>query len=431
MLLVPVSEQVIMFLIPQSPTSPVTYGQPVTVTAQLTPTEAPGRIGTRTTVGSTALVDGVATFTGALPGFGGYQLEANYVSTGAGYLETTKLTSLIHSRATPGAIVVSKWHPSGLGDLDWFVELANTAALPVPLAGVTVDLGGNPVVLPAASVAPGRRYVIAGAGGAFAAAADQVVSLPSGSGVRLVAPDAFEQTPATVLDTVGTDAGPHLGTALAAFTSASVPAGSAWVRNRTAAGWSDTGQNAADFQLVSTDGTPVGGLPAVAGNAGPTGAGDTLTTTASTTTSGLLDPSVAASAPPNRVVVPGSGSTPTRLVINRVITNSTGRALTSMALQVNSLSQPNAPVPSGVTGQVAWLRPVSPDTATADVLVGGRTVTVPRLPVAADTGAGLGSLFTVPLPEGGLAPGASVPVQLTFVVDRPGRFWFSYLAMSA
>ncbi|TKV60953.1 hypothetical protein FDO65_04670 [Nakamurella flava] len=415
------------------------FGQPVTLTATIDPVSAAGQIhwyayptdGTpRTDLGTSTLSSsGSATWTGTLPGFGGFQLSAVYLPSSTDrYSASDRYTQVIQSRATPGQLTVTKFHPSAAENADWFVEFTNTTSTAIPVSTVRLSLGGTTAAL-AGSVEPGRRFVVAGQGGAYAAVADQTVNLASGPGVSLTAADGYNQTPATTLDAVGTAAGPHSGTALPAYMSADVPTASAWVRNVTFAGPVNTGQNAGDFQLVSADGGTVGGLPAVAGNAQPVGTANPLLLSARTAPSGLLDPSKSAAAEPNRVVVQQSGAT--RLVVNRVITNNTGRQVNRMALQINTLSQPNAPVPSGVTGQTAWLRPVNPSSPTQQIVVNGQPVTVQRLSVASGTGAGLGSMLTVPLPEEGLAPGATVAVQLTFAVDRPGKFWFSYLAMTS
>ncbi len=45
-------------------------------------------------------------------------------------------------------------------------------------------------------------------------------------------------------------------------------------------------------------------------------------------------------------------------------------------------------------------------------------------PITSAAGGGLNSTLTVPLPSGGLAPGASVDVAFTFQVDVRGTFWF-------
>lgn len=414
------------------------FGQSAAFTASVSPADLSGQVtwtavaedgGARTPLGRSTIGGGSTTFASALPGYGGYRVEAAFTpSSSDRYGSASSLSAVIQSRATPGQLTVTKFHPSAAENADWFVEFTNTTSTAIAVSTVRLSLGGTTAAL-AGSVEPGRRFVVAGQGGAYAAVADQTVNLASGPGVSLTAADGYDQTPATTLDAVGTAAGPHSGTALSAYTSADVPTASAWVRNVTYAGPVNTGQNAGDFQLVSADGGTVGGLPAVAGNAQPVGTANPLLLSARTAPSGLLDPSKSVAVEPNRVVVQQSGAT--RLVVNRVITNNTGRQVNQMALQINTLSQPNAPVPSGVTGQTAWLRPVNPDSPTQQIVVNGQPVTVQRLSVASGTGAGLGSMLTVPLPEGGLAPGASVPVQLTFAVDRPGKFWFSYLAMTS
>ena len=63
-------------------------------------------------------------------------------------------------------------------------------------------------------------------------------------------------------------------------------------------------------------------------------------------------------------------------------------------------------------------------------MVGRGAVIVSNLAVDAPStsivGGGLNSTMTVTLPSGGLAPGASVDVALTFDVDTRGTFWLGY-----
>ncbi len=47
-------------------------------------------------------------------------------------------------------------------------------------------------------------------------------------------------------------------------------------------------------------------------------------------------------------------------------------------------------------------------------------------PVSADPGGGLNTTLTAPLPPGGLAPGASMTISVTFTTDVGGTFWFVY-----
>jgi len=129
--------------------------------------------------------------------------------------------------------------------------------------------------------------------------------------------------------------------------------------------------------------------------------------------------------------VPG---TPGTLTIRRTITNTSTSVVTAARVRVTALSEANgeAKPPGAVTtpARRANLRVVNPAQATTQITVGGTPVTVQKLsvdpPVTANPGGGLNTRLTVPLPSGGLDPGASVSVAFTFQYDTRGTYWFGY-----
>ena len=134
---------------------------------------------------------------------------------------------------------------------------------------------------------------------------------------------------------------------------------------------------------------------------------------------------------PNRVVVRVKPGVPGSLQVRRTLTNTTTETVTTMKLRINSLSEANGLAPVvPVTGPKANLRVINPVAPSSTITVAGAPVTVLNLgvdgPATANPGGGLNSTLTVPLPSGGLAPGASVTVAITFAADTGGTFWFGY-----
>lgn len=424
----------------------VALGDPVTLTATV-PNGVTGTVtftdgvvsgpdaGTRLTLGTATITAGVATWTGVLPAFGVNAVIAAYGGN-ATYPASASPAVPVEVTGVAGAVVVSEFRLSGPGGpADDYVQLRNVAAVAVPLAGLVVQAAdGSPVTLPATAptLAPGRSYLVAGSGYSLAAvvAADLTVPGPLGigdaGGVRVTFPD----TAGTVADAVGSADGYRTGTALPALTGTPT-AQFAWVRQAQTGPVQNTRDNRADFVLVSTGGGPVGGVPSVVGAPSPRASGSPVDLSG-LLPSRLLDPSGPPAAAPNRVVVAGAPGT---LTVRRVVTNETGRTLTSLRLRTVSLSAADGPARPGVSvpTRAAWLRLVAPATPTSTVTVGGRDVVVQNLtpdPPAVGGVGGLNSTATVPLPAGGLAPGASVAVAFTFAVDRTGTFWFQYVPES-
>ena len=137
----------------------------------------------------------------------------------------------------------------------------------------------------------------------------------------------------------------------------------------------------------------------------------------------LLDPSAAASSCPNRTFTAG---TPGTLVVNRTITNTTGRPVTAFELRLTSLSEQYGP-PSG---DHAWLRAVSsadPTTTTCGTTPYQTDGLALNAPVGSQ-GGGLGTTWSPAEVSTShpLAPGASISVTFEFAVEQSGSFSFGY-----
>lgn len=410
---------------PDAPTGAVTFSDTITS----------GPLSGSTAILGTAPVapDGTARITTTLTAFGAHGIAATYTGD-AGHGSSTSPTHTVQVVATAGTLIVTEFRLSGpAGAGDQYVELTNVSPNPLALPGFQIAASSGAVTtLPADSpVLPtGRSYLVGGP--AFSLAATAHPDDPAGAdlgagGIAILAPD----TTKTTTDAVGPDdPGYHLGTPLPAFTGA--PADQyAWVRTQATGYFKNTQNNAADFALVSTTGGLVGGVQSMLGSASPTGSTDPWQHTF-VVTSKLADPATAANLNPNRIVVKITPGQPGSLQVRRTLTNTTTDTVTSMKLRIVTISEANglsAPASAG-TGPKAQLRATDPATPTSTITVAGAPVTVQNLsvdpPVSADPGGGLNTTLTAPLPPGGLPPGASLTVGLTFATDVAGTFWFAY-----
>ncbi|TKV56993.1 hypothetical protein FDO65_19435 [Nakamurella flava] len=412
--------------------------QPITVSAAVTPigtgsvrfaaTATSGPSTGSTVAIGTAMVaaDGTAALSWTPPGLGAYDVTATYLGDST-HLASTSPVASVSVLAQPGSLVVSEFRQSGPGGAtDGYVVLTNTGTSPIPLVGYQIVTGsGTTVPLAAASgtVAPGRSHLVAAAGYSLTSTTPADTTVPSlgSGGLKVVAPDPAT----TATDAVGPLTGPHSGTALPAL-AGSPTQQYAWVRLRSGGnGLQNTGDNVADFALVSSAGGPVGGVPSMIGAPSPIGDDSPAPTRAAPST--LLAGAADVAASPNRIVTrtPGGATT---LTVNRVVTNRSAVPITAMRVRLTSISEANGIPRPGVTRPASLVvAPPSSPTTTFDV--GGQAVTVQNLSPTApvlSTG-GLNTTYSVPLPNGRLDPGQSVPVSFTFLVQSGGTFWFSYV----
>ena len=422
--------------------SEVGPGGSVNLTATALPAALPGdvvftdtitsgpRQGTVTELGRVpADADGTTSLSVTLADLGSHSLTAAYPGA-TGLQSATSPTRVVQVRASAGSLVIGGLRLIGpAGAQDQFVQLVNAGTVPVPLAGweLVADDGTRTVLTASAgTVLPGGSYLIAARGYSLPTPADLTTGSLGTGGLRVVAPDGA----GTTTDAVGFSlSDSHAGTPLAPVAGTPVDQ-FAWVRLHIARGWSLTQDNARDFALVSTGGGDIGGVPSVRGTPVPSGSADPLVRTAQLP-SATLDPAVAVGAPPNRVVVRPAGGNPGTLVVRRTIRNDTTRTAGALQLRLTALSQLGGLPQPGVATQptrVAQLRVIDPATPTSTVTVDGATVTVTNLslpPGSPASGGGLNTVLPISVP-GGLAPGGTVDVALTFAVDTPGAFWFAY-----
>ena len=424
--------------------SSVTFGTQVTLTATVTPSDATGTVtftdvpasgtnqGDTVTLGTGAISGGVATLDLALPAFGANQVSAGYGGDGTHGTATSTAVS-VEVTGYAGEIIVNEFRTSGPGGADdSYIELYN-AGPPAPLAGFTVEsTSGTTVTVPedTGTLDTDRSYLLTGASFSLGAIATPNVPVPTlgSGGIQVLAPD----TVGTQTDAVGPDGGDHRGEPLPAFTGTPWDQ-HAWVRLRAAGRPVDTGSNAADFQLVSTTGSLVGGVQSALGSPSPTAIGNAYQHN-NTLRSTPLDPEVFQSLSPNRDYTAGTAGGPGTLVIRRTITNSSADPVNLVKIRITALSEDNGAPKPGVGSQpvtIAHLRVVNPDTPTSSVAVTtGGPVTVQNLsvdtPPDADLGGGLNSTLTVPLPGGQLSTGDTVDIAITVAVDTTGSFWLAY-----
>ncbi|HZI19940.1 MAG TPA: lamin tail domain-containing protein [Pyrinomonadaceae bacterium] len=181
----------------------------------------------------------------------------------------------------------------------------------------------------------------------------------------------------------------------------------------------DTGDNAADFFLVATAGSspPAGaqlGAPGPENSESPLMRGNQIPAS-------LIEPAAAASDPPNRVRS-GSGGFDS-LSIRRRFTNETGEAITRLRFRVVDLTTLGTPV---TVAPQADLRLLTSGDTTAQTSRGALLVQGTRLeqPPLQRAGGGINSSVTAELPDGGLAPGATLDVQFLLHIVQTGRFRF-------
>lgn len=183
----------------------------------------------------------------------------------------------------------------------------------------------------------------------------------------------------------------------------------------------DTNDNRNDFVLVSNTGADVAsaGIPTILGMPSPQGIGAPITTNGMA--GSYIDPVVGSAAAPNRVRI-GSGNSGS-LKIRRRLTNNTGRTIHNVRLTIYDITTLGTPV---AIAPQADLRAVtstdeSAQTSFGPVALRGTTLELGNMQSA---GGGFNSSYSVLLPAGGLAPGASVDLQFQLNVVLNGRFRF-------
>ncbi|MEH1098264.1 putative Ig domain-containing protein [Micromonospora sp. CPCC 205561] len=414
-------------------TAATTFGKSVHFDVAVGPGTAEGTVslidelpnGVETPLGTFPLELNAASFDLQMPAFGLNRFRVQYDGTNPN-AEAVSNTVTVEVSAAPGQLLIEQFAQSGVDGLtDQYVSLVNTTELDLPVAGFRIEApDGISLLIPGTvrPVPPRRGFLVAAPAYSLSnIKPDLIVSDLGQGGLRLLAPDSAN----TVTDAAGTTPDFAEGTPLPAFSSPPF-VHHAWNRLKVGGKPLDTTNNAADFRLVSTVRGPINGVPSALGSPSPQNSLGTYQQNPAMQST-LLDPDVSQSVAPNRVRTPGT------LVIRRTITNRSGAPITQARVRITSLSQLNgAPLPGGTSPAThSHLRLVNPAVPTSSIKVNnGRTLLVRNLamdlPATTPPGGGLATTLTIPLDLGGLAPGASVHIALTFAVDTPGPFWLAY-----
>jgi autotransporter-associated beta strand protein len=199
----------------------------------------------------------------------------------------------------------------------------------------------------------------------------------------------------------------------------------------------DTNNNATDFIFADTQGTLMSGVTQRLGAPGP----ENLTSPVlrnSTILANLLDQSVSAISPPNRVrdltPNPGNNSTNGTLSLRRRFTNNTGASVTRLRFRIIDISafpSPGAPIAdvrainsaNVVVSGINEAATCAPAATPCSITVNGTTVeTSPAQPNGGGFNTSLAAgTITLGTP---LANGASINVQFLLGVQQPGTFKF-------
>jgi hypothetical protein len=343
-----------------------------------------------------------------------------------------------------GSVVIDELRGGGATASDDYVNLFNRSGSPVDVSGWKLQSTNNAGVvsslqLPSVPVIPakGRLLLTNQMAGGYSlgslASFDRFLpgtqDLPADGSVQLIDSSNVTQDAVRFAGS-GIGEGSPLGTFPTAGQYAFVR-----IANRTGTGANyglpkDTGDNASDFALVTTDPlVPAGSvLSAVEGVPGPVNVtGAPLVNGAISVTS--VDPGVAATASPNRQSTAadpdGAGPAVSTLYLRRKVTNISGSPLTSLRFRTSDLTTAQS---NPVAGR-AILRVLNSDSATVP-LSGGGTATI-RPTVLQTTGVtpllnggGLNSVLTVPSVTSGtpLANGASIDVEFRLGLQTGGSF---------
>ncbi|MDQ1590318.1 MAG: large repetitive protein [Pyrinomonadaceae bacterium] len=363
---------------------------------------------------------------------------------------TVTATGTITEASPPGRVLISEVRTSGpAGAGDDFVELYNNQDVAQNISGWALYKTGasclaTPVliaVIPAATTIPARgHYLVVGpqyslttsaAGNATVAAvtdieADRNIGLFNTSNVLNLSTTTREDAVAFDVNAGGGNNCDLLREGATLLSAGGSASQHSFARNLITGLPKETNDNAADFLLVTT--TPAvavgNNLTPVLGAPGPENLASPIQRNA-VVKSSLIDPMVAASAPPNRVRS-SFGANPTNaafgtLSFQRRFKNTLGVPVTRLRFRIVDLTTIN----NRTAGQ-SDLRVLS-STGTVTNSAGGTVVVVNGLTLETPpqpNGGGLNSTLSVVLPGGGLAAGNTIDVQFLLGVQEQGAFSF-------
>lgn len=400
-------------------------------------------------------------------------------------LETVPLETAPLGKRKAAPIIISEMRPGGpRGAQDAFIELFNTTSKPLVLTGYALRFRVLKSTFASIKIAPGTR--IAARGHLLLTARNYSLNGLTRGDAKFTAPlfggVALLDAKGALLDAVGPENGPtnpektlREGAGLPAFgfapflkTALSAAPQFSYARKSLDGQPQDTGDNAADFDLISVSGEIAGqktriGTPgpenatsprlrpapvvlvATAGSAAPTDAAPTAS-------------SIAFESDPDRLSMRratrelGPLKSFGTLTLRYRLTNDSPDTLKKLTFRVNAITNdPSAEAPAGqadlrlirgkappllapkspgATPEIATEIPVNPvaGMAASDATEPApqRTFSVWRAKLSSvpsqPLGGGLNALLEVDLPEKGIAPGARGEIWFSFGVERPGDY---------
>jgi uncharacterized repeat protein (TIGR01451 family) len=367
---------------------------------------------------------------------------------------TAQAATAVHplgTQVSAGDVIISEFRTHGSADtdanLDDFVELYNNtdAAIivgPADASGgwalVAREAAGLPVVratIPKGTVIPARGHFLV-TGASYTLGAQAAGDLPVAGNIlddggialfRTADPAKFSET-AERLDSVGfstaSDQMYREGAGLAPV--AALQADQSFARKLGNAGLpQDTGDNAADFQLVSKTADSFGALQAVLGAPGPENIASPTQRNA-TIKASLVDPACPGfgTATSGCARVREGGTVPNgaygTLTIRRRFTNKTGAPVNSLRFRITDVTTLGTPG----TNALADLRAISSTDVEATVNNNPVTLKGTLLESAHPLGGGVNTTLILPLAGTSLAPNATIDVQFRLGVERNGAFRF-------
>lgn len=372
----------------------------------------------------------------------------------SGSLTGWSLTITTVIPAPQGELVISEFRVRGPnGANDEFIEIHNatdadhTVASIDGSSGYAVRASDGTIrfVIPNATIIPARGHYLgvnsvgyslasypSGNGTSATGDATYTTDIPDNAGIALFrTSNAANCTLPNRLDAVGSTSEANTlykeGSGYPALTPFSI--NYSFYRNLVSGVAADTGNNAADFVFVDTNGTSAGAGQRL-GTPGPQNLSSPIRRRiGNPLVRNLLDAAYAPGVPPNRVrdftSDPANNSTFGTLDVRRKFTNMTGGNITRLRFRIVDLS--TFPAPSGI----ADLRPRTSTALVVTITSGNVTVqgTTLETPPTQANGGGFNStmsLGTVSLATP-LASGASVNVRFLFGIQQTGAIKYAII----
>jgi RHS repeat-associated protein len=370
----------------------------------------------------------------------------SFESSNASALRNLPIESPVLVCVPSTGIIISEFRLRGANGVnDEFVEFYNNTDQDITICtadgsngwAVVSSDGTVRFVIPANTIIPAQaHYLAVGSGYSLAtyAAGDLTYTpdTPDNLGLALFnTASAINFTISNRLDAVGftttSNALYREGTGLSPLMTTNGQY--SFVRKLTSGVPQDTGDNAADFSFVATNGGNYGAI-SILGAPGPEGLNSPLQRNAQLPLT-VLDPAMSPNVAPNRVrdtTAIGPNAAAGTLTLRRKITNSSSSAVTRLRVRLVDITTLNTPgYVAG--GTQADMRALSSNDTTVKLsngtqaLVRGTTVeTSPSQPNGAGLNASL-AVFAYSLSQP-LAPGASTNVQFVLGVQQSGTFRF-------